>query len=301
MKGIWILLAILLGFLVFNYLGPRMIVQVDHLVFRWLRPSKTTAPMPSTLNGARVQIKTHDGLIQKGVWLKADGGLPKGTLILLHGIRANKEHFWPVAKRLTSDGFHVLLIDMRAHGQSEGKYCTFGFYEKQDVRLWIDYLESLEQPTGPIGIWGQSLGGAVGLQAMALDQRLQFGIIESTFSDLKTIIHDYNRFFLGFDIPWLTTYLIWRAEGVATFYSQMVRPSESAKLIKQPVFIVHGTDDQRINISYGKQNFDNISSVQKEFYAVDGANHLNVWEKGGDAYFNRAFDFIHKAIGELNP
>ena len=38
-------------------------------------------------------------------------------------------------------GYNILVIDMRAHGWSDGKYNTIGFDEHRDVIKWIEYLQ----------------------------------------------------------------------------------------------------------------------------------------------------------------
>lgn len=295
-KNVLIILFLLAtGFFMANYLGPRMIIQVDHFIFRFLRPAPIRLkPEGSNINFERLQIISHDHLKQTALLIRTSQVNAKGTIILVHGIRANKEHFWPLAEKLEKHGFNTLMVDLRAHGESEGKYCTFGFYEKHDLKRWIDTLEQVPDIGPRVGVWGQSLGAAVALQTMAVDARLDFGIIESTFSDFKTTAHDYSRFHLGFDIPWLTTYFIWRAEGVGQFYSQMVRPAESARLISKPVLMVHGAKDQRIDPTYGRENFENLSSSRKEFLEIPEASHVNVWEIGGETYFNRALAFIEE-------
>jgi alpha-beta hydrolase superfamily lysophospholipase len=47
-----------------------------------------------------------------------------GTIILLHGIRGYKEHFTALAAMLNRQGYNTLALDLRAHGDSEGDYCT---------------------------------------------------------------------------------------------------------------------------------------------------------------------------------
>jgi len=39
----------------------------------------------------------------------------------------------------------TILVDSRAHGQSEGEYCTYGFYERDDISKIIDFIQT-KQP-----------------------------------------------------------------------------------------------------------------------------------------------------------
>jgi len=158
------LIVIIPAFLLFNYWGPRLIVQVkfgnaSKVVTELVSEQRQVANYSQDFK--RMMIESNDGLKLAGLLLKTETNPVKGTVIMVHGIRSSKEYLLPMAQWLNQRGYNALLVDQRAHGESEGKYCTFGFHEKQDVCLWVDELVSEEAVNTPIGIWGQSLGGAV--------------------------------------------------------------------------------------------------------------------------------------------
>lgn len=292
-----ILSLFFLIFLVASYYGPRMIIEVNNDIYAGFMdydPDKLPQPADYSLNGEEINYKSFDGYNINGYIIRTDSSRQKGTIIILHGIRAYKEQFFGTCKMLADNGYNSVIIDLRAHGKSEGEYCTFGYSEKYDVKNLIDLLESRDDLSDNYGIWGNSLGGAIALQTMAIDERIKFGIIGSTFSDLETIVQDYAEDTFGFRIPVLVDYFLWESEIMADFDCDEVKPSESAKLIKQPVLIVHGDKDERISIDYGRMNYLNIASEEKEFYTVKGAGHLNLWEVGGDDYKNKIFEFLRK-------
>ncbi|GAA4823144.1 alpha/beta hydrolase [Algivirga pacifica] len=246
--------------------------------------------------GKQISFLSFDDIPIKGNLLYAEGKEVKGTIILLHGIRSGKECYTTVSKKLSVAGYHTVAIDLRGHGESGGKYCTFGIKEKQDVSALIDYLNQEEGITDHIGVWGRSLGGAVALQAMAVDRRIVFGVVESTFSDFRKIIGDYSRYYLNFDLKPLTAYLVNRAGAIGDFDPSKARTVEYCKQIQQPVFFAHGDADQQINIENGRINFTALASTDKEFTTIEGAGHLNVWELGGGAYFQKVLGFISRKL-----
>jgi len=135
----------------------------------------------------------------------------------------------------------------------------------------------------------------VALQALAKDKRLKFGVIESTFSKLDQIIYDYQkRFTGGIGAKWVSDRALEAAGNIADFEPNKLDPAEIAKSIEQPVFMAHGSQDEHIAIEYGKENFANLKSSQKEFYEVAGGDHFNLWRKGGKAYGNAIFSFIER-------
>ena len=126
------------------------------------------------------------------------------------------------------------------------------------------------------------------------DQRIKFGIIESTFTDFKTITNDYFKYHIGFNSKPLTYYLVYRAGKIAEFNVEDAKPIQYCKTIEQPIILIHGTKDKRINIKYAKENFEKIPSIKKEFLELKNANHLNVWKVGGENYFQNIMSFIEK-------
>ena len=183
-------------------------------------------------------------------------------------------------------------MDSRAHGESEGDFCSFGVNEKKDVQSLISYLIDSEN-LNHIGVWGQSLGGAIGLQAMGFDNRIKFGIIESAFSDIKMTVDDYFQLYAGFSFKPFSNYLVERAGIIAEFDQNNAKPIKYCETINQPILLVHGNMDERINIKYARENFSKIPSTQKELLEIDTAKHADVWKIGGDDYFKKALSFLN--------
>ena len=244
-------------------------------------------------------IQSFDRIELNGHILKVDSA--KGTIVLLHGIGGGKEHFLWLGKRLNSIGYNAVVYDARAHGESGGRYCTYGWNEKKDLSEVLDLLEQkgVEQP---FAVWGNSLGGAVALQALANDKRLKLGVIESTFANLEQITYDYQvriaqELGLGMLVfRWVSDKALQEAGEIAQFNPQEIQPSKAARKITQPVFIAHGDADRHINYQYGKENYRNLSSQVKEFYLVEGGTHINLWQAGGKEYEKSVFQFLSQNL-----
>ena len=228
------------------------------------------------------------------ILILADSSVRKGTVILLHGIRRHKEQFIPVAKLLSERGYNSLIPDLRSHGESEGNYVTYGYFEKQDVSDMIDSIIIKNKLNGTIGVWGQSMGAAIAMQTMAIDNRIDYGIFESIFSDLPQTIKNYFKRDIGFYYDWVGEFMIWRAGKIAEFNIREVSPLKIAVNISKPVLMIHGEIDRKIKIGSAIRVFNRLKSPEKEFVIISGAGHLDIWEKGGQKYFNKVFAFIEK-------
>lgn len=297
-KIIFIFLVLVISGLLFAYFyAPRFITEVRNPLLAELKSNYIAIPKVhfenNSLKGKYINFKSFDGIDLVAYLSYSNTPSDKGTIILLHGIRSYKEHFLILSQTLTTLGYNLVAVDLRAHGQSGGQHTTFGVKEKKDISQLIDSLFK-EESINNIGIWGQSLGGAIALQAMAADERIKFGVIESAFSDFPTIVHDYVEYHSGFDIKPVTDYLIVRAGKIAAFVPSEASPRKYGKEIHQPVLMVHGTEDAKVSLDYAKENYESIVSKNKKFVKIEGAGHLNIWQTGADDYFNAVFDFIEE-------
>lgn len=279
-------IILFLGILFLHFYIPRIITEIKGPL---IQAGFEEINLPEGIQ--KKYFTTFDGLEQCYNLRFGQQSITKGTIILLHGIRSRKEHFITLSNLLSLKGYNTVALDLRAHGESEGTHCTFGVKEKQDVAYLIDELNTLGI-VDKIGIWGQSLGGAVALQATSFDSRINYAIVESTFIDLATITADYMQLNLGFSSELLTNYLVCRAGKIAGFKPDLASPLIECKSITVPVLIVHGNKDKRIKIAYGKANYKNLNTKNKKFLEVEGATHLNVWEVGGEEYFKKVFNFL---------
>ncbi|MCB0760456.1 MAG: alpha/beta fold hydrolase [Flavobacteriales bacterium] len=284
--GIFIGLNLILGTLGFYFVGPYYILEppthcTDH---EWDVPYE------------ELEIRGEND-VPIAVLHTPAADSTKGVVILVHGIGSCKRQWVSVAALLARRGYASIAVDLRTHGNSGGEYCTFGYHEKQDIKQVADWAFA-KYPSSPVGIWGNSLGGAIGLQSLENDPRLQFGVIECTFTTMHQIVYDYHRRHVGFAIEWMVDRALDRAGEIAAFDPEAVAPVVSCTHIHQPVIISHGTDDPNIDFAYGKELFNALASGQKEFVPVEGGHHNDLHTLGGWDYLNHFIDFIDHALAD---
>ncbi len=219
----------------------------------------------------------------------------KATIILLHGFRSQKEQWHQTALWLNQKGYNAVALDLRGHGQSEGEYCSFGYYEKKDVSTLINFLQtkSLQEP---FGIWGHSLGGAVALQTMANDNRIKFGIIESSYADFPEIVKDYANYYVPFAPDFLNNWWLSLAADKARFPIEAISPLKAAKQINQPVLMIHGLSDKKINANNTRRIYKVLKSKDKNIILVPKADHYNVHQIGGEWFYKEVAIFLDHHI-----
>lgn len=288
-------IAYFLCFLIGLVLAVGFYVSKYHLPYAIIKPLRITEnsiPQDFGLKSIDLEIMVEDSLKLKGYWIKNDSISPRAIIVYAHGIGSCKEHALPLAKNLSKIGVETILMDNRAHGESGGQFCTYGYKEKYDISAIIDFIKKNNDSTS-IGIWGHSMGGAIALQTLELDKRIEFGIIESAFADLNQIIYDYQkRMTYGIGLKPACYIALTEAGKIADFDPDAVSPINSVKNIEQPIMLAHGEVDQDIKFTYGQELFDNLKSKEKKFVPVKNAGHLDIPQKGGVAYDKLVKDFI---------
>jgi alpha-beta hydrolase superfamily lysophospholipase len=206
---------------------------------------------------------TADSIVLRG-W-RCRGAAPRrGTIVYLHGSADNRTSAVGVVRLLVPRGFDVVAYDSRAHGESSGEACTYGFFEKQDLRRVVDTL-----PEGPIVVIGTSLGAAVSLQAAADDRRISAIVAAETFSDLRTVATERAPFFFTRRAIGLALTL---AEREAHFEVDAVSPLEAAARIRVPVLLIHGGADMDTPPDHSRRVYDALGGP-KCLVIVPGAPH----------------------------
>jgi uncharacterized protein len=249
------------------------VILVSALAFVWsqlpayganalLHPARRAevGPLPPTCENATFD---GEGLELKG-WRCHAAEEVRGTVVYLHGIGDNRWSGGGIIKRFGARGFDVVAYDERAHGESEGDACTYGFFEKQDLHRVLDTVHR-----GPIVLIGHSLGAAIALQEAADDPRVTTVVAAETFSDLRTIASERAPVFFTSGVVSRGFRL---AEREAHFQVDAVSPLKAAAQIRIPVLLIHGNADTDTPPSHSRRVFDALPGP-KRLILVPGAHH----------------------------
>lgn len=227
-----------------------------------LYPSRN-AHLPKTPSACVARDFEGAGVVLRG-WQCAAVEHSRGTIVYLHGVADNRSSAVGPIARFTQQGYTVVAYDSRAHGQSEGRACTYGYFEKQDLSRVIDTFAS-----SPVVVVGTSLGAAVALQAAADDERIRGVVAAEVFSDLDTIARERAPFFL-WDEQILDAFDL--AEKWAGFDIESASPRDAAHRIHVPVLVLHGDADTETLPSHSRRVYESLAGP-KRLILVPGARH----------------------------
>jgi pimeloyl-ACP methyl ester carboxylesterase len=227
-----------------------------------LYPARRTSIGPRPANCVEAAYQGV-GVTLRG-WQCRAAAARRGTLVYLHGIADNRSSAAGVVERFTRRGFDVIAYDSRAHGESDGDICTYGFFEKQDLSRVLDSLAP-----EPVVLMGTSLGGAVALQTAAADVRVSAVVAAEVFSDLRTVAAERAPLFL-------TSGAIDQAFRIAeergAFRAEAVSSERAARRIQVPVLLIHGAADVDTLPDHSRRVFAALPG-KKRLILVPGAAH----------------------------
>lgn len=239
-----------------------------------------------------ITLTTADGLKIAGWYVP--GSLPH-AIILVHGIDANRRAVMPQAAILAEAGYHLVLIDLRAHGQSEGNQATYGYREALDVLAAVDYLDELPE-IEKIGALGTSFGGAAVARAAALDPRLQAVVIESSYSSLTNAVEDAfeeRSIFPKWPFAPLLIELVERRVGLEV--SQVDSARDLATIHPRAVLILHGTEDHLFPPRHAQEMYES-SQEPKELWLIEGLGHASPVDGREAEYRERVATFFENSF-----
>ena len=247
----------------------------------------------------QVFIHSRDGLRLHALYLSADR--PSGKLVIFHhGFTSHAVDNAAHAKFFHEQGYEVLLLDLRAHGESEGKYVGFGILDRYDTLEWIRYAQQRFGNDVKIVLHGTSMGAATVLMALGLEE------VQHTVS---AVIADcaYTSPAEVFSSVIQKDYHLPPAPiiGLASVYSQKAAgyrldaysTLDALKDNRVPVLFVHGKEDKFVPTWMSQKNYDACPS-EKRLLLVEGAGHGSSVFENLPLYEQTEKEFLQKALAE---
>ncbi len=233
------------------------------------------APTGTAVPIEPVELLAEDGVKIHGWYLPPGGDADPRTrpaVVYFHGNAGNITHRRPLVVDLAANGrAHVLIIDYRGFGKSEGTPTEAGLY--RDALAAYDWLAARDDvDPARMVVFGRSLGGGVATE-VAVQRKPAGLVLESTF----TSIADMARIVVGIPVGWL---VVDRFDSI-----------EKAPRIGCPVLHIHGDADEVIPYELGTRLHAAIKTP-KRLVTVPRGHHNDTPAIAGESYRRVLFDFV---------
>lgn len=245
-----------------------------------------------TLPKEEISIKSFDNLILKGYYHNVYPNSKK-VVIINHGYTANHYVTYQFSDVFFEEGYNVLLIDMRSHGQSEGEYATYGYYESKDIDLWVKWIKNRVGNDAYIGLHGQSMGGATMLLYGGTHQNdVKFVISDCGFSTARDAIK-YQ--FKKAKVPFFPLYDLARLKVKRNFGFDFndISPKDTIAKSNIPVMFIHGVRDSIVPTWMSEDMHNSKKGPKDMIYIAPNANHVKSYTVNKEEYKSKIKEFLN--------
>lgn len=211
---------------------------------------------------------------------------PRATVLFLHGNAENLSSHTHAVSWLPAQGYAVLALDYRGYGQSPGRASVPAVHEDAASALaWLARRGAAQ--TGPLLVYGQSLGGAVAIRTVAQSEqrpRVAAVVADSTFASYRRIAREKLA------ALWLT----WPLQApLSWLIDDAYAPVDAvAQLSPVPLLLIHGERDAIVAPTHA-QALLAAARAPKDLWTVEGGAHIDALRRESLrtrllAYFNAA-------------
>ena len=196
------------------------------------------------------------------------------VVIYLHGNSSSRIEGFRNAPDLLKNGINVVIFDFAGCGLSEGEYISLGWFEKDDVKLIIDFVEKLPGVLG-IGLWGRSMGAATTMFYAHSDPRIKAICMDSPFSDFKLLAKELCSRYItlpNFVLATTMSFVKNTVKDKCGLDIDKLKPILYANKTKTPAFFLHAVADELISLEQTLKLVENYAG-EKFINVVEGGHN----------------------------
>ncbi len=245
-----------------------------------------------------IAITSKDGLKLYATVVYAPKEVPpKGVILLFHGYGSNgRRDFCISMPMLHQAGYHLLLVDQRAHGRSEGKYRCYGIKERFDVVSWYEKSQQLFDSSLPVAVMGLSMGGATVLMSSELldgTANIKCIVADCPFSSpWDAVAHVMSTRHKTPHFPLLHFVNIW-CMLLAKINLHKHSSASAVSKAKLPYLLFHGNSDDYVTISHSKE-IAMAAGNRASLCIYEGSRHSECSFTDPERYKSELLSFLEK-------
>src|SRR3979409_2614549 len=254
----------------------------------------TFTPFEFQADYEEVELVTADG-INFGAWHFRQPGSPQ-TVIVSGGHKGQRADSLGISAALWRKGFNVILYSYRGMPGSDRAPITFGIKEVLELQAVIAFARK-RIANARIGLLGYSMGAVVSLLGAAGEPGVQALVLDSPFSDLRTVLVENVRRAVklpGAPFVWLAGLMFWLR--TRSWISECSPRDVLSSLEPRPLFFIHGGADEITSVNHSRRLYDSYRGP-REIWIVQGAPHTGAYFSDRPLYVERVAGFFARHLG----
>jgi len=264
-------------------------------------PIREATPAPTGAPGSRVvRFESADGTKLCGWFVPASSapsapalndaervGNGAPSLFFVHGNAGNMNWHYGFVEELPRLGFNLFLFDYRGYGESEGSAWSRGPLIDDTRAAFEAMLEQQEVDASRVGMFAQSLGAALALNAIRDSDPVRVAVLESPFASWRLAAATA----IGGNSPGPI------ARGLsAALIADDRRPDEAIRSLRFPVLVIHGDADRIVPVVHGRLLRD-AASDRVTLVEFAGGDHNTLRDTHPEAT-RRMIEFLRRHLAE---
>lgn len=239
----------------------------------------------------KVTMTSFDGEIMTGHYYPCENA--KRIVIACHGWRSGWNYdYRTIAPFLHEHETSILLIELRGHGESGGRYLYYGKKERFDIARWTHYVAEKIAPGIPVYVMGMSVGALCTLMSASagLDPATKGLIADSGCGSARAFgmsvienLHVNPRF--------LYPFIRLDARIRLRMDDNVYTAADALERNRRPILFIHGTKDIVADIRSMEKLYDNCKSPKFKLI-VEGAGHMQSCFVDPKRYEEALLDFF---------
>lgn len=220
-----------------------------------------------------VWMESYDGLKLHATWFPQ--GDKKKIVICFHGYTSQgMKDYIGLSGYYLKQGYSMLLVDERAHGESEGTYIGFGCLDRKDAMLWIRWVVKNCGKNAQILLHGTSMGGATVLMASGLELPGQVkGIISDCgFTSPKEVFTHVLKHMIHLPAFPMMQMADWINRKKAGYGLDQCNAASEVRKAKVPILLIHGSADTFVPCSMCETIYENCASPKQKLIVEGGCS-----------------------------
>lgn len=216
------------------------------------------------------------------------------VVLLVHGYGGNHRHMAKYVKLFERKGYDILAIDMRSHGESEGRDITMGQKESEDLKLWIEKLLQLKNHY-KIVLFGVSLGASSVCLAAGeqLPSNVVLAIEDSGFDNADK---ELKFMFLQHKIMSKLCYNIFYNYTKKSQELDLKKVDVTSKIknSRLPILFIHGDSDKIVPTEMVYNLSSQVPDNKKDIYIGKDSGHVGSYKNNAYEYESVVNSFLSK-------
>lgn len=288
------------GLYIFKSTVTRELHDIEKSYTRYVENNLFDEALYNSVSKEDITLKSFDGLNLTSTLIMNENPTNK-FIILVHGVSICYVGSLKYFDIFYKNGFNVLIVNQRRHGKSEGKYSTYGFYEKYDVNMWIEYLKSRFGNDIILGLHGESMGAGTVMETIPLNDSIKFVIEDCGYSNFHELIgfqitHAYKNRLVRKTLRPSLIFANFFMKTKAKFSMKKIVPIDIVSSTSLPMMFIHGKEDYFVPWYMAVDLYKAKTKGYKELYLVEGAKHAEALEVNKILYEKKIMTFIEKAL-----